>query len=186
MRNQNTGGNKKAGPSSVDKAGGKKGMPKPERTPKQTPPPTPKAQAPRKAAPSAPKAQAPRAASKPGAVGTPRGSATTGPVQATSRPLPKGVQTKRPAGRGPVAGRGPTPTPSASTPEYNPFAGRGQVPTPSADIASNRTYTPAQKAAMNNDKRYSKQGTVYMDMLNQMRSQSSSAQGMGPLSSTSL
>jgi hypothetical protein len=29
MRNQSTGGNKKAGPSSVDKAGGKKSMPKP-------------------------------------------------------------------------------------------------------------------------------------------------------------
>ena len=144
MRNQSTGGNKKASPSSVDKAGGKRGMPKPKRTTKQAPAPAPKAQAPRKAAPSAPKAQTPKK---------------------------------------------PAPTPSASTPEYNPFAGRGQVPTPSADIASNRTYTPAQKAAMNNDKRYSKQGTVssnYMDMLNQMRSQSSSAQGMGPLSSTSL
>ncbi|RPJ30401.1 MAG: hypothetical protein EHM17_11550 [Verrucomicrobiaceae bacterium] len=144
--NRSVSNRQKSVKSAVDKASGKKGMPKPERTPKQTPASAPKAQAPRKAAPSAPKAQAPkkpaptpRAASKTGAGGTPRGSVTTGPVKATSRPLPKGVQTKRPAGRGPT----PAPTPAP-------------VPTPSFDLAGPpRTYTPAQQNAMNNDKRYS-------------------------------
>ncbi len=132
--NRSVSNRQKSVKSAVDKASGKKGMPKPERTPKQTPASAPKAQAPRKAAPSAPKAQAPK---KPAP--TPRGSVTTGPVKATSRPLPKGVQTKRPAGRGPT----PAPTPAP-------------VPTPSFDLAGPpRTYTPAQQNAMNNDKRYS-------------------------------
>jgi hypothetical protein len=151
MKDTRTGaGRQKPVKGAVDKAG-KRGMPKPETRPvKQEKKPSygpaakaaearkelrrgekgkaPRGEAaPRKAPPPAPKAQAPRPARATGAVGTPKGKATEGPVKATARPLPKGVATKRPAGRGPVASRGPTPSSPVSFPDiapYNPFAGR--------------------------------------------------------------
>lgn len=145
MRNQSTGGAGKAGPSSVDKAGNKKGMPKPGN--KQGTPKTRGSEKP-----------APRGNAKSGGGGgakKPEASVTRG----TDRPAPRSAGTKVEAGSRPKAVkpkevkkpvRGQAPRPVRPTAPTAPTA----APTPTPDASINRTYTPAQKAAMNNDKRY--------------------------------